>query len=125
MKDKDTIKKSYYNKLRSNAGESISETLVALLISALALVMLAGAISAASRIVTRSRSKMKEYYDNNEKLVNLSVESSAGRVIITEDTSDPASGDDQSAIASIPILYYENGTFTNKTVIAYRKSTEN
>ena len=49
-------------KLRSTAGESIGETLVALLISALALVMLAGAVSSASNIITRSNDAMNDYY---------------------------------------------------------------
>lgn len=49
-------------KLRSRAGESIGETLVALLISALALLMLAGAISSAGRIVTRNKESMDTYY---------------------------------------------------------------
>ena len=51
-------------KLRSTAGESIGETLVALLISALALVMLAGAVSSASNIITRSNDAMNDYYTN-------------------------------------------------------------
>ncbi len=50
------------NKLRSRAGESIGETLVALLIAALALLMLAGAVSSASKIVTRNKAAMEEYY---------------------------------------------------------------
>ena len=49
-------------KLRSTAGESIGETLIALLISALALVMLAGAVSSASNIITRSNDAMNDYY---------------------------------------------------------------
>ena len=51
-------------KLRSTAGESIGETLIALLISALALVMLAGAVSSASNIITRSNDAMNDYYTN-------------------------------------------------------------
>ena len=54
--------KRVLKKLRGNAGESIAETLVALLISALALVMLAGAVSAASNIISKSNEKMNEYY---------------------------------------------------------------
>ena len=52
-------------KLSSQAGESIGETLVALLISALALVMLAGAVSSGMRIVTNSKEKMNVYYQVN------------------------------------------------------------
>ncbi|MBR6220466.1 MAG: hypothetical protein IKQ80_07880 [Clostridia bacterium] len=54
--------KKLMSKLRSAAGETIGETLVALLISALALTMLAGAIGAANNIVTRSNKAMNDYY---------------------------------------------------------------
>ena len=50
-------------KIRSQSGESIGETLVALLISSLALVMLAGAVSSASNIITRSNQVMSDYYE--------------------------------------------------------------
>ena len=56
-------------KRSSKAGESIGETLVALLISALALVMLAGAVSAGMRVVTRSKDKMEVYYKVNNAVV--------------------------------------------------------
>lgn len=56
-------------KLSSQAGESIGETLIALLISALALVMLAGAVSTAMRIVTNSKEKIDVYYKVNNALV--------------------------------------------------------
>ena len=54
-------------KLRGIAGESIGETLVALLIAALALLMLAGAVSSAGKIVTRNRENMKTYYSTGQK----------------------------------------------------------
>ena len=57
--------KGALRKLRSRAGESIGETLIALLIAALALLMLAGAVSSASRIVTRNKAAMKSYYGND------------------------------------------------------------
>ena len=64
------------NKLRSRAGESIGETLIALLISALALLMLAGAISSAGRIVTRNKAAMISYYgstdDRSQKAIKAS-----------------------------------------------------
>ncbi|MBQ6346431.1 MAG: hypothetical protein IJI71_02600 [Clostridia bacterium] len=56
------MKKTIKSKIRSISGESIGETLVALLISALALLMLAGAIGSASKIVTRNKTAMDEYY---------------------------------------------------------------
>jgi hypothetical protein len=58
-----TMRRWIKRKLHSKAGESIGETLVAVLISALALVILAGAIGAATRIITRSNAAVKLHYD--------------------------------------------------------------
>lgn len=63
------MKKRIAAKLRGRAGESIAETLVAVLISALALVMLAGAISAAANVITRSRTAVNEY--NEDTVVTI------------------------------------------------------
>ena len=64
-------------KLHSNAGESIGETLIAVLISALALVILAGAIGAASRIITRSNTAVKLHYDADTARSKIMTKSSA------------------------------------------------
>ena len=58
--------KNAKKKLFSKTGESIGETLIALLISALALLMLAGAVSSAGKIVTRNRSAMNDYYGTKQ-----------------------------------------------------------
>lgn len=63
------MKHSFMKKLRSKAGETIAETLIALLISALALMMLAGAIAAANRIITRSDEVMHNYYEANDVMI--------------------------------------------------------
>ena len=99
------------NKLRRNAGESLAETLVALLISALAIVMLAGAIATATRLVTSSKNKLKTYYSNNEKLAKMN-EAGEAAVISVEGSS-----------GGTKITYYTNDDFGSKReVIAYRKS---
>ena len=54
--------KNALKKLRNHTGESIGETLVALLISALALVMLAGAVSTAARLIKNNKDSMETYY---------------------------------------------------------------
>ncbi len=54
--------KKMFRKLRSRSGESIGETLVALLISALALVMLAAAITSATGIINRSNTAIEQRY---------------------------------------------------------------
>lgn len=66
---KDTIlKKLMVRKLKSTSGESIAETLVAVLISAFALLMLAGTVNTASNLITQSQAALKEYYVNTNKL---------------------------------------------------------
>lgn len=82
------------NKLRSKAGETISETLVALLIAALALVMLAGAIYSAKNIIDNSRTKFSEYYSANENLVTLDEAASTGsaQISIKETGSQDTAG---------------------------------
>ncbi len=49
-------------KLRSVRGETIAEILVSTLIGALAVLMLAMAISVSSRIVAHNRASMDQYY---------------------------------------------------------------
>ena len=73
---------SVMNKLSSRSGETITETLVALLISALARVMLAGVIASSSRIVTSSRAKIKEYYNACNTMAEMTQSTGAGVVTI-------------------------------------------
>lgn len=101
-------------KLSSQAGESIAETLVALLIAALALIMLAGAITTASGVVVRSRNVLSQYYAENEELAKLSSGTTVNEGIkITG-----------SSIEEIKrkIVYEKNEVFSSKPVVAYRLS---
>lgn len=59
-------------KLRSTSGESIAETLVAVLIAALALLMLAGTVNSSSRIITKSQTNMEKYYQVYNSLADYS-----------------------------------------------------
>ena len=115
---------SFLKKLRDYKGESIAETLVALLISALALTMLAMAITSASNIIRTSRDTISSYYKGNEALVTMSgtlptgVTSGNGTVIIEDKTSGIAPISNQS----ISVNYYENTLFgDDNKVINYRK----
>lgn len=65
--------KRIIKKMRGKVGESIGETLVALLISSLALLMLAGAISASTRVITASKAAMQAYYEENNKIATLAT----------------------------------------------------
>ena len=59
-------------KIKTQSGESIAEVLIALLISSLALVMLASMISSTLRLVKTSENKMDAYYAANEALERIS-----------------------------------------------------
>lgn len=103
------------NKLRSNAGESLTETLVALLIAALAIVMLAGAVSAASNMVLTARDKLDKYYDANEIVVQMDRDGSSAEITITDKSSLTS-----KKIAEGDILYYRNDEFKKNPVVAYK-----
>lgn len=102
------MKKSWMAKLREKAGESIGETLVALLISSLALLMLAGAISAASQVITRSKDKVDKYYEEDGNLVKLI----SGDTITINIFNDDVSQD-------FPRVCYINKEFASNPVVAY------
>ncbi len=107
-------------KLNSQAGESIGETLVALLIAVLALVMLAGALSASNGVVMKGRNKLDEYYSANDASSGIVKRTSGG----TSVSGGITIRDDTGTISdtSYDITYYKNAEFENRTVIAYDRN---
>ena len=99
-------------KLRGHSGESIAETLAALLIAALALMMMAGAIQSSYNAVTRSRSTLDEYYDASELLANPYA-------VRTDNNDAPSDGEVSIGGKSYDVTYYVNKMFDNTQVIAY------
>lgn len=98
---------SLKNKLRSQAGETIAEVLVAMLISALALTMLASMITATVSMVTRSKEKMKEYYENGESLELMSADPETINVTMSG----------TGLLVSAKALCYKNETFQGDRVV--------
>ena len=74
------LKKKLTAKLKGNAGESLGEVLIALLIAALALVMLASVIDTSARIITRSKATMKDYYDASDELVQQQAKEEGSKI---------------------------------------------
>lgn len=108
-----TMKKKSMKRLRSQAGETIAEVLFALLISVLALTMLAMMISSTVGLVNASKDKMNDYYEGNAVL-ELHKEP-AGTIAVTIADSDG------KLYITIPnVNLYENNVL-NKTVYAYGK----
>ena len=100
-------------KLRSCAGESLAETLFALLISALALLMLAGAVSAGTRVILLSEDKLSEYY---AKDAAMATTANSGRFVSVTLKESGAS----SAYETFDNLkYYHNDAFGGSSVVMY------
>ena len=105
-------------KLKNQAGESLAETLVSLLIAALALVMLAGAISSASGVIIKSRDKLDKYYSANEEndgVVRMASGGTPGSMKMTD-----SSGLVQDK--TINIIYFKNDEFAKTPVVAYKSN---
>ena len=102
-------------KLHSCSGESISETLIAVLLSALALVMLAAMITASVNMTMQSKTKMAAYYAQNNALASPS------ETMIVTISSDETTG----VHLSQTVNYAVNDEFSERPVIAYEvKSAE-
>ena len=105
-------------KLRSNRGETIGETLVALLISALALVMLAGAISSTANMINTSDRKMGEYYSKDAALVEHSGGDPSGDLLVTIQSDS-----DANIKKDYKVHFDTNKAFEAKPVVAYKWQT--
>lgn len=108
-------------KLKSQSGESLAETLVSLLIAALALIMLAGAMSASSGVITRSKEKLDDYYSANEGDSGvIKMKSGGGTSADLGITITDSEAVYKIANQSFKITYYENDEFSKTPVIAYK-----
>ena len=79
------MKRLLIKKLNSQSGESIAETLFAVLVAAIALTMLAGMITATANMVKTSEDKMDKYYTESRKLEEIGTGSVLSLSITSED----------------------------------------
>jgi len=107
------MKTKLMKRLRSQAGESIAEVLIATLIAALALMMLAVMISSTVSMVNTGKAKMNEYYTGSEVLEIQPAEGSAVTVTIM-------SADNNVTETASDLKLYQNNALSN-TVYAYGK----
>ncbi len=84
------MKRLLSKKIGNAKGETIAETLIALLISSLALIMFAGAISAAKNIISTSRARYKDYYTADATMVDSSSSGTTGTVTVKTGTLSDA-----------------------------------
>ncbi len=117
------MNKNILNKLKSNSGESIAETLVAVLISALALLMLAGTINTASNLITKSQNTLKDYYQLNSKVEQRLPDNQDSYMVESGDSIyvnfTVPEGEYLTMNDSYKVTLYENTKFSSKPVISY------
>ncbi len=105
-------------KIKSNSGESIAETLIALLVAALGLIILASAINSTSNIITTSNNKIKEYNEKEKIVVQQKVESGTvtGKISFNNEKVSYDSGS-----IDININIFINDVINEKDVISFSK----
>lgn len=94
-------------KLRLRSGETIGETLVALLIAALALMMMAGAIQSSYNAVERGRNMLDDYYERSETLATREGEGTGGGTVTIGDKP-------------YDVRYYVNDKVGGTKIVAYK-----
>ena len=115
--------KSVFRKLRSSCGESLAETLIAVLVIAVALTMLAGMITSTSNLIRQSDDKLKEYYTASEKLETFSGSGTETRAEVVFQVS-PSAYNPNLNIPNVNVQYAENAVFSSYPVIAYQSAPE-
>lgn len=105
-----------WKKLRGIVGESIAETLVSLLIAALAMLMLAGAVGSAANVITTSKEQMNAYYATDISVAKLE---STKEFDIT--IRDVTGNDNLETLGSQAFsgAYTINNKFKSKPVVSY------
>lgn len=103
-------------KLMSTSGESIAETLVAVLISAFALLMLAGTVNTASNLITNSQTSMKTYYNDYNELADPGTGTTTGTATIK--VSEGVGPDSTVLTGSVKIKSVDSKV-GNRKLVAY------
>ena len=113
MKKLRTMAMRMHHKLKSKKGESITEVLVALLISALAIVLLAGMVNASTNMILKSKDKMEKY-------------ANAENSVVERNGNEPATGTVTFKIGENKIRLNDdnNGTTDNEVSVEYYTNDE-
>ena len=107
---------------RGNRGESLAEVLVSMAIGALALLMLAMAISVATHIASTSRTTMDDYYKASSAIATGTSGTSLGTGTIS--LADSASGLALvSSGESLRVQYHKYAEGNSSSVIVFEESS--
>lgn len=115
------------NKIKNNSGESLAETLIAVLISSVALLMLAVMINTASNLIIKSQKLLDEYYVLNNKVERRDSAESTDPAYVVEKGKEVSFNKELDDTAeelkwdtTLTADLYENQKIGSKWVIAYQ-----
>ncbi|MBR3245215.1 MAG: hypothetical protein IKF90_21400 [Parasporobacterium sp.] len=125
MKVRKLLKNRIIKKFKSEKGESLSEVLVAVLVSTLGLVMLASMITSSMNIIMNSKTHYENYLKQEQILVG-ETEGQQGTVKTNKTLSgseEPGpsialTGDESDG--SIDVYYYKNEEVPDKIIFTYK-----
>ena len=123
MKNQRTMAMRMHHKLKSKKGESITEVLVALLISALAIVLLAGMVNASTNMILKSKDKMEKYANAENSVVERNGnEPATGTVTFKIGENKIRLNDDNNGTTDneVSVEYYTNDESVKYTVRSYK-----
>ena len=107
-------------KLKSKKGESISEVLIALLVSALAIVLLAGMINASSEMIRNSKEKIDQYVKAENGIVEQNEDGPDTGSVTVRVNGQAAKLSDDAPDAGIQVEYYTNSESGRNAVRSYK-----
>ena len=94
--------KELIRKLKKEAGESLAEVLVALLIVVTSVLLLVGVIGSAVRLVEKSRSSIQEHYKLHNEIAGKAAETEEGTLRLSFVI------DDETVSETISVTLYMN-----------------
>ncbi len=114
------MKKKVLKKLKSRGGETLAEVLIALLISALALTMLAGMVSVSGNLVLNSMDRMEEYVAAENDIVSYTASDSAVGSITLNMTGSGDLKITEKCDVSLPVSFYKSRVIGKVAVVSYK-----
>lgn len=108
-----------YARLRSTRGESLTEVLAAIVVSGLAILMLATVIAAAANTNRQSSEQMDKYYKASNELVANVASGLSGTVTLNDIDGNTVRLEE--AESSVPVEYTVNEEVGQVPIVSYER----
>ncbi|MBR4162249.1 MAG: hypothetical protein IKR11_01930 [Solobacterium sp.] len=106
-------------KLKHSCGETLAETMIALLIGALAMLLLASMINSSSRVIFRSKEKIQDYTEAENKLIRSpEAERKKGTLTLFDESGQTVKLTEKADV-SVKVSYSSYEVIAKKEVYAY------